>query len=137
MSKGRRLGVTLLLAACAWSPVGVGRASAQGITIERGYVWMYGPNPGLLALTIGGTDGFTFHLDRDRPVLDTFGPLACSDSPRCPFGMSMDIGVHWATNIRGQATLEGTLHPRVGDADTLSVELSGSVVLPGSGDVHT
>jgi len=137
MSKCRRLGVTLLLAACAWSPIGVGRASAQGITIERGYVWMYGPNPGLLALTIGGTDGFTFHLDRDRPVLDTFGPLACSGGSGCPFGTSMDIGVRWATSIRGQATLEGTLHPHVGDADTLTVELSGSVVLPGSGDVHT
>jgi hypothetical protein len=73
MSKCGRLGVTLLLPACAWWPTGVRQASAQEITIERGYVWMYGPNPGLLALTIGGTDGFTLHLDRDRPVLDTFG----------------------------------------------------------------
>jgi hypothetical protein len=54
---------------------------------------MYGPNPGLLALTIGGTDGFTFHLDRDRPVRDTFGPLACSGNSECPFGASMDMRV--------------------------------------------
>src|SRR3954453_7807815 len=93
MSKCRRLAVTLLFAASAWLPIGVAQASAQQITIERGYVWMYGPNPGLLALTIGGTDGFTFHLDRDRPVLDTFGPLACSGDSGRPFGESMDMRV--------------------------------------------
>jgi hypothetical protein len=137
MSKCRGLRVVLLLVACVWLPIGIGDASAQEITVDRGYVWMYGPNPGLLAMTLGGTHGFTFHLDRDRPALDTFGILPCSGESGCPSGVAVDLGVRWAGSIPGQATLDGTLHPHVGDVDTLSVELSGSVVLPDSGDVRT
>src|SRR3954462_11429995 len=129
MSKRLRLRATLLFVACVSLPIGSGHASAQEITIDRGYVWMYAPNP-VFALTVGGTRGFTFRLDRDRPVLDTFGPLACSGQSGCPYGAVVDLAVRWRSSIRGQATLDGALHPHVGDADTLAVELSGSVVLP-------
>ena len=91
---------------------------------------MYGPDPGCSVWAIGGTRGFTFHLDRERPVLDTFGALACSGASGCPRGQWWTSACAGAASIRGQATLDAALHPHVGDADTLSVELSGSVVLP-------
>ncbi len=137
MTRSHRCRVTLLILGGVWLLAASDRASAQDITVTRGYVWMYGPNPGLLGLTIGGTRGFTFHLDRERPLLDTFGVLACSGASGCPSGTVVDLGVRWSGSIRGQATLDAALHPHVGDADTLSVDLSGSVVLPASGEVHS
>src|SRR3954447_22065492 len=59
-ARSHRFRLTLLILAGVWFLAASNRASAQDITVTRGYVWMYGPNPGLLGLTIGGTRGFTF-----------------------------------------------------------------------------
>jgi hypothetical protein len=127
---------------CVAIVIGCSPVAAQNVTISRGYVWMYTPQ--LLGVNIGGSRGFTFHglpsLSPDSPSQmlarpDVFGAALCGYTAQgCAPGAVVDLGAQWiGRSLIGHATLDGVLHPSVGEVDALSLNIAGTVTLPPRG----